>query len=192
MPITSFGPEPMGASFGGGAPAGLSAGSTIGNVGTSIASGAMAGGPVGAALGGVSSLGKAAKGGGKGGGPDPIINAISGGASTVLNPVTQQILADPLSFQKRLGLSVLSGGLGAIGDILKENAVGGQARRLKQTPANTNESAWAAGSRGQIAPMSTPNPNTQRLQALQARTDNLIAQSGSPQLKASRFGVGGF
>ena len=179
----------MGASLGApasGAPAGLNVGGAASSVGA-IAGGAATANPL-AVAGGIASLPKALKGGG--GGPDPIINAISSGASSVINPVTQQILADPLSFQKRLGLSVVTGGLGAIGDILKENSISSNARKLKQTPANSNASATAA-SRGPGMSFQAPDPNTQRLQALQARTHALIARDGSPQLKAGSLGGGG-
>ena len=119
-----------------------------------------------------------------------------------------------LSFGQGLGLSALSGLFSALGGILAAQEIGRQAIKLKQTPANSPQSI-AAAARGRqfapptpfapgqspTAPYASPSqpmfgsPDARRQQMagqVQQKLENLLTQVGSPQLKASRFGVGGF
>lgn len=126
-------------------------------------------------------------------------------ASKTMTPGLEKIFQDPLSFKQRLGLAAVSGGLGAIGDILKEQTAGAQAIKMKQTPANSRASTNAAA----IAPIpprasvqsgqsfqpiqSQPmEAGQQKLIEMQDRVKGLMAGNASPQLKLSRLGAGGF
>ena len=120
-----------------------------------------------------------------------------------------------LSFGQGLGLSALSGLFSAIGGVLAAQEAGRQAIKLKQTPVNSPRSiAATARQRGFAPPTSyTPGqpsqpsssalstqpmlgspdaPRSAMAQQLQQKMQGLLGQVGSPQLKASRFGVGGF
>lgn len=147
------------------------------------------GGPVGAVagglMGGASSVAKAAKKSGKDEVGKQVVNLMGTSASDETYNMISKIFQDPLSFKQRIGLAAVSGGLGVLGDMIKENQGQKSAIRLKQTPANSPASVAAASIRpiGAGEPVASP---------YQSRINNLIAQAGSPQLKASRFGIGGF
>lgn len=113
-----------------------------------------------------------------------------------------------LSFGQGLGLSALSGLFSALGGILAAHEQGSQLKKLKQTPANSDQSIAEASRQKSLAPptkyapasplspqpmLGSPNaPQSSMAAQLQTKMQGLLSQVGSPQLKASRFGVGGF
>lgn len=124
------------------------------------------------------------------------------------------MLEGGLSFGQGLGISALSGLFSALGGILAAQEMGRQAIKLKQTPANAPSTVQAAArGRRQLAlapptqyapqPAPTAQPSSPMLgspnygrqamaKQLEQKMSGLLTQVGSPQLKASRFGVGGF
>lgn len=151
----------------------------------------MAFAPVAAPAAAAAPAGKAAKGATTAAGA--LAGSMGDAANSVIAPAFSTIMSDPLSFTQKLGLSVVSGGLGAVGDIMKEHAAGSQARKFKQTPANAQSSVNAASQAPGLSALNSPQTAGQsQLQGLQQNVQQMISQAGSQQLKASRFGAGAF